>query len=361
MKESIYYIGFNANNAICNDQFFKGSITLYPTKEKGNIYFSDQLLIDTKSDAFLENYKQFIHSKIKEINNGKFICFNEKTYKLCQDIDVIRGNDKSLVDFLNDKFATRNFVKDCVPILEYSIFNELDYEDIKNTLGSKFVVQGKNGSGGDNTYLVTNKNELNIIPNGTYCISKYVKHLPLNITLIIGDEEIIFLPISIQLIMLTDNKFKYVGGDFNYINNIDKKIIDKINDYSQKIGTKVKNKGYRGILGIDYILTENNEIIFMEINPRFQASSFLISLNLFEQYSLTIAELHYLAITNQHLPKIDLKMNESFVNCNSIQAFNNLENYKIIDKGYFKDNPTSIYRKVFNYSILNKELFEKID
>ena len=29
-------VGFNANNAICNESFFEGSITLYPTNEKGN-------------------------------------------------------------------------------------------------------------------------------------------------------------------------------------------------------------------------------------------------------------------------------------------------------------------------------------
>lgn len=36
MKEKVYYVEFNANNAICNESFFEGSITLYPTNEKGN-------------------------------------------------------------------------------------------------------------------------------------------------------------------------------------------------------------------------------------------------------------------------------------------------------------------------------------
>lgn len=34
-KKEIYYVGFNANNAICNEGFLTGSITLNPNNEKG--------------------------------------------------------------------------------------------------------------------------------------------------------------------------------------------------------------------------------------------------------------------------------------------------------------------------------------
>lgn len=35
-----FYIGINANNAICNDSFFDGPITLYSNGEKENIYYT---------------------------------------------------------------------------------------------------------------------------------------------------------------------------------------------------------------------------------------------------------------------------------------------------------------------------------
>jgi len=60
-KEKYYYIGFNSNNSICNKLFFDGSISLYPTGEKGNIPYSrKKKLKDTESDKFLENYKEFV-------------------------------------------------------------------------------------------------------------------------------------------------------------------------------------------------------------------------------------------------------------------------------------------------------------
>ena len=115
IKERVYYIGFNANNAICNDNFFSGSITLYPTLEKRNIYFSDKLINDTSSDNFFQKYHDFIYNNAKKLQmeypETYFICFNEKIRKLCQnmnDINIIRSNDSKILDMLNDKFQTRN-------------------------------------------------------------------------------------------------------------------------------------------------------------------------------------------------------------------------------------------------------------
>ncbi|MBQ7140220.1 MAG: ATP-grasp domain-containing protein [Bacilli bacterium] len=373
LSEDIYYIGFNANNAICNDSFFKGSITLYPTKERGNIYFSDKVLYDTKSNDFMKTYKSYVYKTAKKIQNAnvnaKFICFNEKIRKLCSDmndINIIRSNDPELIDFLNNKFRTRDLVKDIVPIFDYYMLNEkeLDYQFIKEKLNSdKFVIQAETGAGGDSTYLITNESDMKLLDNTSkkYCVSKYVKHLPLNVTLIVGQDDIILLPLSAQLILLTDNKFKYVGGDFDYIKKLDFSIKEKINIYSLKIAERIKDKGYRGILGIDFVLCENNEIVFMEINPRFQSSSFLISLYLDKNNNTNIAELHYLAMTNNKLKSIKMdKINQSFVNCNIIENFDKLSNFKEITNGYFKDNLSSNYRKVFDRSILDEYDFEKI-
>lgn len=365
LKEEVYYIGFNANNAICNDDFFKGSITLYPTKERGNIYFSDKLLDDTKSDLFMKEYKNYVYKTARDIQNvncnAKFICFNEKIRKLCldmPDINIVRSNDPSVLDFLNNKFKTRDLVKDIVPIFDYYMLNnnELNYEFIKEKIGSdKFVIQAETGAGGDNTYLVENKEDIEKIDISSkkYCVSKYVNHLPLNITLIIGDDDVLLFPISVQLILLTNNKFKYVGGDFIYTEQLSESIKSQINRYSLKIASKIKTLGYRGVLGIDFVLCENEKIVFMEINPRFQASTFLISLCLEKEFNTNIGELHYLAMTNRKLKNVRLdKINKSFINCNCFEKFDNFLDFDIIDKGYFKENISSNYRKVFSKSIL---------
>ena len=373
LEEEVYYIGFNANNAICNDSFFKGSITLYPTKERGNIYYSNKKLNDTKSISFLENYKKYIYKSAIEIQknnvNAKFICFNEKIRKLCidmEDINIVKSNDSNVINFLNNKFKTRKLVASEVPVLDYIFVNgdELKYETIVEKIKcERFVVQGETGAGGDSTFLVsceTDLDKININSDAEYCISKYVKHLPLNVTLIISDDKTLSFPLCAQLILLTDNMFKYVGGDFFCSQNLSKEVYKKIDCYNTLIAEKVRAKGYRGIIGIDYILCENNDVIFMEINPRFQSSSFIISLELQKEHGINIAELHYQAMTNRKMKDVSLnKIDNSFVNCSNAQEYLSLKNYKVIENGYFKDNNSSVYRKLFDYSIIKQLDFEK--
>lgn len=374
LKEEVYYIGFNANNAICNDNFFAGSITLYPTKEKGNIYYSNSKLDDTKSDNFLEEYKEYVYKTAKNIQeknvNANFICFNEKIRKLCsdmKDINIVKSNDSNVIELLNNKFKTREMVQNEVKTLEYIYINsnELKYENLVEKLKyDKFVVQGETGAGGDSTFLVSSKEDLkkiNLKENTKYSVSKYIKHLPLNATLIITDDMPISFPTSAQLILLTDNMFKYVGGDFVRAQKLKTSINKKIQKYNDYIAKKVKLLGYRGVLGIDYILLENDDVIFMEINPRFQSSSFVLSKELEKKYSSCVAELHYNAMTGKKIENLVLnEINQSFINCSISQEYSSLKKYQILENGYFKENISSVYRKLFEYSIIDKLNFENL-
>ena len=98
----------------------------------------------------------------------------------------------------------------------------------------------------------------------------------------------------------------------------------------------------------------------MELNPRFQASSFIINKYLEKYCSTCLAELHYLAITdkcmgNNYLDKID----KSFVNCYNSKDYDEYKYAKRVVNGYYAKNKDSYYRKVFNYSILKNSEFEK--
>ncbi len=153
--------------------------------------------------------------------------------------------------------------------------------------------------------------------------SKYLDNIPVNITLVIGKYETIKLPISVQLIKQINDRFKYVGADFIYASKLGDKAINKINDYANTIALELKQLGYQGIVGIDYIIDNNDNVYFMKLNPRFQASSFIINKYLEKYCSTNLAELHYLAITNKcmgnnYLDKID----KSFVNCYSNKDYN---------------------------------------
>jgi len=371
-NKKVYYIGFNANNAICNENFINGAITLNPNNEKGNIFYTKKNIKDKSDKQFLNDYRDFIIDTMEHItekyDNTLFLAFNKKIKDLLNDekrFNIIGEKDYSLIDKLNDKQYTRELFKGKVPIIDMEWINKkIDFNDAKKIFNSKkLVIQGKVGAGGNNTFYIDNKEKFekySSMFNNEFYLSKYIKHLPINITIIIGKNNDIILPTSVQLIKLIDDKFKYVGADFIYSQKFNKKINKQIKEYSQIIINELKKQNYKGILGIDFIIDNKDKVHFMEINPRFQSSSFIINKYLAKYCSTSIAELHYLAITDNCVGNIYLdKIDNSFLNCTNINDFNELKYYKIIKNGYYARNKTSNFRKVFNYSIIKSEHFQK--
>lgn len=371
-KKEIYYVGFNANNAICNEGFLTGSITLNPNNEKGNIYYSKDMIKNKDTDEFKKEYKEFIIKNMSRITKNNpdatFLAFNKKIKDLLSDqtqFDITFEKDYALIDKINDKKYIRDLIKDRVPVIKTTwIDKKISYADAKKiTKSQRFVMQGRIGAGGNNTYYIDSLEKFNKYSDyldNKYFLSKYLDNIPVNITLVIGKYETIKLPISVQLIKQTNDRFKYVGADFIYARELDDKAISKINDYANIIALELKELGYQGIVGIDYIIDNNDNVYFMELNPRFQASSFIINKYLEKYCSTNLAELHCLAITNKcmgnnYLDKID----KSFVNCYSNKDYNEYKYAKKVINGYYSKNKDSYFRKVFDYSILKNSNFEK--
>lgn len=377
MKKYFYYVGFNANNSILNTDFFEGSITIYPTGEAGNIYYSNKLLNDTSSQEFFDNYKKYILNTFKKISlekgNCTFMSFNDKIISLCSElpeVNFLRNNASELLKTINNKSKVKALLDNVVPTIKHRIItlDNLDYDKIATTIGSdSFVVQGMTGAGGNSTYFVSSSKDLERISDKKqrYSISCYMKHIPLNTTLIVGKKNTIQFPLSAQLISKNSGNFKYVGGDFVYPSMaLSTNTFSEIYNYNSSIVNKLSKFGYRGILGVDYILTENNDVYFMEINPRLQSSTFLINQYLHNEYNLDVATLHYKALKNEILPCIHMKeedIGKSFLNCNIHNSFDKYKNYALVNEGYFPPNSSSFYRKVFDSSIIDSGDFERCD
>lgn len=122
-------------------------------------------------------------------------------------------------------------------------------------------------------------------------VSPYIeKSVPLNITAVIYKDDILIFPPSIQIVVNDSDRLLYKGADFIAYKELNKDIKQKILRYSKVICENLKNIGYRGICGIDYI-TDMNEVFFMEINERYQASSYLINMALKEMHLPSLQQL----------------------------------------------------------------------
>lgn len=294
---------------------------------------------------------------------------NKNVLDMCIGVDAnfITNLDNPFVDLLNDKYYARKLLKNKIPMLDYSWYSDGNQikSILENNQNAGIVIQKNSGAGGDGTFLINEellKNGFKYDENTLYCVSNYIPNIPLNITLIIGKNETVYLPLSVQLIKLIDNKFKYVGGDFSYTITLNDSVKNQVLAYSKIIADELKMHNYLGIVGIDYILLDDNQIYFMEINPRFQSSSFLLSRELEKVNNTNIAKLHFEALNNNTLDDVTLtSIDKSFINCCESNNYDLIKSEnEIVFNGYYKENETSIYRRVFNRSILDEDIFEKI-
>lgn len=96
--------------------------------------------------------------------------------------------------------------------------------------------------------------------------------VPVNVHIIVFKNKCVVLPASIQLIEHRGGQFSYIGADFHAFLTSEQR--DKIQTAASMLGEKMRTIGYRGICGIDFMVS-NKGVYFLEINARFQSSTFL--------------------------------------------------------------------------------------
>lgn len=283
----IYFIGINDNILQTQNNFF-GSITVERNfNTKDNICFKDvypNKSVDYNNIADLDKIDRFyikcVKMIIKKNPNAYFIRYNEHNLKHfnLRKYHILSANKYQIYNLLNNKFEIREKLKNITNILHYDYIR--GKRNIKNYLlnqwkieNSDFVLQEKFGFAGTNTYIFTKNNYTRQLKKlkkfTTYCISVLQKNVqPLNIHLFIQNDHIEYFTPSQQVINTNNNQMNYDGALFNLSKSIENQIVNE----AKKIGQFLLNIGYQGVLGIDFILS-NNVLYFMEINARFQSST----------------------------------------------------------------------------------------
>ncbi len=261
-------------------------------------YFSNKNPIpNRKTHIYGKTFINFIEVKMKHIlrlhSNARFIFYNPKiAYSLNEEMTkyVLCLNKKYILDLLSDKIYTRYWMANYVPVLP-SILQDschLSFDELENKLGyfPAYIVQQNRSSGGFGTFYVSRENRMLKTLSETYTelfiVSPYIENcLSVNINALIGEKQIYFFPLSLQITEQNGNRLIYHGSDYISIRNLSLDKQTKVQDYTKKILQVIQSLGYRGIIGIDFII-KGDMVYFQELNPRYQASSFLIDASLKE-------------------------------------------------------------------------------
>lgn len=297
----LYWVGPRDSDISYTGDMFDGAITLFGDEINNNSsayckhYHSrvNHNIIDVDQDSFTFTE---IANRIEKDKEAKFIFYNPnivfKTEKLSEFRKYILClNDVNLMRQLNNKIRFRKLFEDLVNMLVCMTVTseQCQYENLREMFKitdkeTKFVVQAPVASGGYGTFILNsdNGNEIRkeIIPGGEYLVSEFIQNsVPVNSHIIIFKDDILFTPSSVQIMKESDDRLFYRGADFITYKKIPehkRKIFEK---EVSVVGRKLQQMGYRGICGIDGMITED-DVYILEVNNRFQASTPLINLSL---------------------------------------------------------------------------------
>lgn len=213
---------------------------------------------------------------------------------------IVNINPQRIFDIVRHKTLSRVWLQNTidVPQSAYLSKDECQYNKLLNKFPrhKKFIIQKSISGGGDGTYLMHKNNWEDVIDkldkDDIFLVSSYYEdNISLSCHLIIDNKRVTVFPVSEQLLRYDENRICYCGN--KYLDNNSKLSIN-IKKVATTIGHKLKEIDYRGICGLDFIFSENR-IMLVEINPRFQGSSYLINAELKKANLPSLFELNTIA------------------------------------------------------------------
>jgi len=263
------------------------------------------------SGKILEDKKviNYIKSKSKDqIANVITFKPSPKIQKICEDNDFrYIGNDWKLNRRLENKVEFVNITNKLnIPNAKSKITRIENSEEFKSQFDSKekYVIQLPRGYSGNSTFLIKDRNDLeNIIENykgRTVKLSKYLKGNTYTINICVGKFGIILSQPIFQITGLTDynkNQLGTSGNDYQQKNKFSNKQREEIFKLTKKIGEYMKKLNYKGIFGLDYIVSEKS-IDLIEVNPRLVASIPVFTKLQIQNKEIPFLFLHFLEFLN---------------------------------------------------------------
>lgn len=329
-KQKIYWVGPRESDISDCKELFAGSITTFGSNKEGNIALCDEnscIRVDCNNGDAKQNGRSntFMREKIiniiKKDAETRFYFYNGNAYNFIGDLEKYRSsficlNDSELMQNLNDKNFFHEVIKSkldkSVELLEVRSGNSSDCDyfnicqkfemdaDEERAKDTRFIFQAPISSGGSGTYILNIRGELgngaeikkNLKENDKYLFSVYRENnVSVNIHAIIFDENILFTPGSVQLMKEDENRLMYRGADFLAFRDIDEKIKTTFKNDALEICKVIQKMGYRGVCGIDAIVFKG-QVKVIEINNRFQTSSYLINKSLKNSKGRTLQEIN---------------------------------------------------------------------
>jgi len=288
----LYWIGVRESEISGIENLFSGSINVFGSNIKHNFSFDKEFSWRFDCNIDHNEWIEYIDAKAGEIiqrdPNCWFMLYYPADYPYYT--ETVRNrvrylNDMDIITLLENKIQSKLWLGKYVPLLPYTLEmgQDIKMPALRAKLGDakEFVIQAASSCGGSGTRLFSAQTADAVCrvieTDQRYIVTPHIRQsISINIHVIVYDEELLLLPPSVQIVSAEDLNLSYHGGDFIAYQRLPLDLREKVKDYAQVIGHHLQHKGYRGVCGIDF-LADRAELYLMEVNSRFQASTFLIN------------------------------------------------------------------------------------
>ncbi|MCD7883759.1 MAG: ATP-grasp domain-containing protein, partial [Lachnospiraceae bacterium] len=298
---------------------YYSNIDFYASIVYNGEYYDNCIALTNKLNSRINQYKN-THLKLTDYikdeaqkfmtdESVSFMFYNPmQSYILGEEYvkKAICMNPLPSIDFIRNKGKMRSYARsyiDTVPFVQFT-GNQIPEVTFKGFDNRSFVLQKVISSGGYGTYRLTLDAVKTFLlrnpANETYILSPYIANaVPINVHVVIFDNDSIIFPPSLQILEECERHFVYIGADFhtNFSEDAYKKIIHD----ASILANELRSIGYRGVCGFDFMLTRD-KLLFLEVNTRFQASTFMLNRILQEEKMPSIHELNIMAFEHEPCP-----------------------------------------------------------
>jgi hypothetical protein len=211
---------------------------------------------------------------------------------------------KELVEKYNSKINQYKLAKKHgLPVLDFETVKDRDGL-IKTFLQnpkykkSGAYISGEFGMGGSKSLFAHSESDITkkfTETEGPFLMTELIENtISPTVLGVIANKDEVFIATVIDQIMEGP---KYRGSVFPSV--LKQNLIEKMKEITRKIGKVMGKEGYRGVFGCDFLVTEEEKVYFVEINPRKMGSTLESSLflkSLYPDYP-SIPELEFRAVT----------------------------------------------------------------
>lgn len=286
------WIGPRESDILTLNGYFDKSITFYGSNGPDNYAYCSEYRLNNYYD---DKYYNFIFDSLGELTDKDSDCVVH-TYSGSQahKVSAMRPelghyfkyiNEAGILEWFNNKTYSRVWMENSVGVPRYALLSkpECTYGSLSSKYPGfdEFILQLNHSSGGKGTWKMNCENEDKLfgeIPDDEPLLVSpyYSPSISANCHMVIGERVNVLFPTSAQIIKVQNDKMIYSGGDFAYGKKVDAMMGEKLYKFKAKTAEMMSKTGYRGVCGIDFLVC-GEQIYLIEINPRYQGSTFVVN------------------------------------------------------------------------------------